>query len=343
LRTVLVDAYDGARVAPYVQRILLTAAIACMARLALPSDGKGLAERTDYAGQPGCPDSAAFLSMVRTRASQAFEPSPSARRFRVVLQTTPDGALGEITIVEPDGREAARTLTGKTCAEVANAVSLIMVVLDGSSDRPEPKPALRAEPPLPPPTASAPPPADRTPPAVAPPWRGAIGTQVTLSRGLSPRWVVGPRLFVELTSQSSDLFAPSLRLSFAYANTGTLETEGGAASLGWSYGRAELCPVTLRHASGFALRPCWFFDAGTLIGSPEPGTPSPSPGALFWLAPGMAARAAFPLARWLGLEAEGDLFFPIDPPRFYFEPDRTLYRVPQVGGSLGGGAFVSFP
>src|ERR1700679_1390056 len=104
-------------------------ALSLLAVLSPPARAEGADTepiRIDFHAPAGCPDQAAFAAQVsaRTRRARLAEAGEAARRLSVPL--TPQGARtrGTLTIDDPGGPPAIRTVTGGTCDEVVSALGL---------------------------------------------------------------------------------------------------------------------------------------------------------------------------------------------------------------------------
>jgi hypothetical protein len=82
---------------------------------------RALAE-LEYTAPADCPDRAAFIARVATRArAVASEP----RRMSVRIEVHPQRVRGEIAIDDSAGARTARQIEAASCAEAADALALI--------------------------------------------------------------------------------------------------------------------------------------------------------------------------------------------------------------------------
>ena len=87
----------------------------------------------DYVALETCPAATAFVAKITTRTHRAHLASRSERARLLVVRVTPQGHrfLGRLTIRDPDGTEAERSLSAASCDEVVSGLALIAaVVLD---------------------------------------------------------------------------------------------------------------------------------------------------------------------------------------------------------------------
>src|SRR5579872_2571850 len=85
--------------------------------------------RIAYEASPGCPDAETFAARVIARSSRLrlAERGEPARTFAVTLvEGTP--STGELNVVDGENVESARRITSETCADVAEAMSLIVAL-----------------------------------------------------------------------------------------------------------------------------------------------------------------------------------------------------------------------
>src|SRR5271170_628096 len=146
-----------------------------------------------YSAQPECPSEDEFLDAVARDGGllDRVGSQLSARGFAVRL-TTGERAVGRLVVTGIDGREAARTIEGERCEDVARSLAVLVAL---SLD---PKPT--SPPSLPPPRPWGEPsgPADRSHVDLEPPverWRLGLSAEGTLSSGVSPTLLAGIALY----------------------------------------------------------------------------------------------------------------------------------------------------
>src|SRR5687768_13711635 len=87
--------------------------------------------RLSYHAPASCPSAAEFEREVLERAPDLHIASESrpVRRFIARVQLAATRVRGTLSIVEPDGRKALREVEAEDCAQVVQALALIVVVL----------------------------------------------------------------------------------------------------------------------------------------------------------------------------------------------------------------------
>ena len=187
------------------------------------------------------------------------------------------------------------------------------------------------------------------PPAPRRRWRSTVGIDAGILGIGSPGVVATGSLFADFALETRSIVAPSFRLS-VHRSLETTLTAGPSesATLAWTFGRAEVCPLRLALSSTLHLRPCAFFDGGVLYAAgsaPVDATTHLRP----WAAAGALARLEWVKKDvspgWdIVLAAQAGLVFPIAREAFKFEPSpTTFYQAPSVTGLASVGAGVRFP
>jgi len=306
--------------------------------------------------------------------------------LRVRIDVAHGAASGELVLTDAQGASTRRALSGESCEAVVSGLALVAALaIDPSASTaavphvkaavpsappappppPPPVPPLMPEPaPIPPPIAAPvaehlkPSPAELPPdtpteesPETARPrrrWRSTLGLDLGLLGVGSPGVVGTGSLFADVALESAGILAPSFRVSVRRSLELTQTAASNeSATLAWTFGRAEACPLRLAIGSAVDLRPCAFFDGGALYASgsaPVNASSQLRP----WAAAGTLARLEWAkkdvAPGWdVVLAAETGLVFPITRERFNFGPTTPIYRAPSVTGlgSVGGG--VRFP
>ncbi len=290
----------------------------------------------EFHAPAGCPGAAEFLANVREKAIFELTDSPerASRTFVVTLSERTDAEApafrGELRVVTPRGTASTRDVSGVNCAEVAEAIAVIIAIDLAPENREKPEPVAAERP-----RQSVP-----VPPA---PWRlaGAAGLGFTsaVASAISPE----ARLSLVLHRESSELLSPEFRAGFAYVDGTTTVNEGGSLELRL-YGFAlEACPIRFR-SRRFAAEPC----ASALLalrnaaGGP-PSNPEAETSTGWWVDVGVLARASFALsdAWWLELSSEGFAVLVRD--RFYtFSPELTVFEPPAAGARVAIGLGLHF-
>jgi hypothetical protein len=296
--------------------------------------------RLTYSAPPECPDEADFVGRTHAMSARfrAATPAEAARVFEVRL----DGGIpstGRITIRGADQViVGTRSVEGDTCADVAEAIALViaLAVDPRASRETEAGRVVEAELPLP-----------SVPPALGRDFRDSrsqrafAGADLAVVSGVGPTALFAASPFVGWRAHGSFPFDPSVRLAFLRAGTGSFQApEHASASLTLTVGRLDACPATVRHAfiRGTA---CVRVEAGALEAAganiaDARSTVRP------WLAAGPVARAEVVPIAPLFVDVEAGALFRIYNDRFALAPDIPLYEVPVVGFFMGAGAGVDF-
>ena len=338
--------------------------------LATGAVAPGLAQEEQEEGEPielsyrsseGCPNEAAFMAEVRARTPLALIAGAGAavRSFAVSLEIGPP-AKGSVTLKDASGRQGTRRVQADTCADVADALSLVvaLAVDPGAKSLPErtPSPAAASTPPLRAAPASSGASANLVSATgdphegTAPPPRGAIrtgahgvlfaGVDFSMDSGVSPSTLLGPSPFLGWQAGSARALASSFRLAFLRAATGTIGAPDGTATFTWTVGRLDACSVALA-GEGLRATACARVEAGSLQvagGAIVDSLTRVRP----WLAAGVLARGEWTFLAPLFLEVDVGALVRATTDRFFFEPDTTVYKVPSLGASASVGAGAHF-
>ena len=266
------------------------AAVLASALVGRPSSAQtnGTPIRLAYDAAGSCPSREAFVAALRARTGR-FELTLADRatEYRVTLRSG-DEATGRVESREVSGAPIVQELRGAACAEVADALALVVALAID---------ARAADPALPPPSPAPAPdstprelPSDRTLGSSSPASRWAISSTV----GFGVRGpFVGPETSLEtaLVPVAGDhgfslLFDARIGASFTWSRVG--DSFGDAAQLTRAAALLDLCP--LRFASGrLVASACARGEAGALTasGGSVGTTPRPS-----------LAGGALLVARW---------------------------------------------
>jgi hypothetical protein len=314
-----------------------------------------------YRSSEGCPDGLAFLEMLQHRATPAQLAQVGDRiDFVVTLGSTPTGNSGRLERQTDRGTVALRELQGTTCAAIADALALTLVLtldpmsdqnadaaaanavavssgdasVSGSSTKPEAPAAASSKLALSTPASS-----ERRSPA---PWRprsvrlGAVASVWTLSQQFP---FLGGALFGELRDGRAGYgFRPSVRLSAAAG----FSPDGGQ-SIGLSIwaGQLEGCPVVIG-GGRLQLRPCTALELGVIRAVSD--SPSGTSALGFWAAWAAHARLSWEAASDWGLDLQAGLIVPLTRYELTVEaPERTVAKTSSLGLAAGLGAHWALP
>ena len=319
-----------------------------------------------YEAPEGCPTAEAFFREVSARTTRARAPLPDerARVMHVVVTRRGERYGGRLWIDDASRVGTARAVEGTTCSEVVGALALIgALAVDprastapvaptsraqtdaGDALPPAPAPSKTAVSMAPPPTAQraetpGPGPAPRPAP---PPTRVGVAVGVQAEALFVAGAVGSGRVFGDLSFRSADsIFAPAIRLAVARSLDVDRAAAIGGASLRWTVGSLELCPLRLRLAPPLALRPCAGAAAGALDASGT-GIAASSSRTRPWGALAALGRLVWEPLAWLDLELEAGATAPLVRESFFFTPSTAVYRAPPVAFLSRAGAGLRFP
>ena len=158
----------------------------------------------------------------------------------------------------------------------------------------------------------------------------------------APTATLGVAALVGLTLGGEGTLSPAFRIGLARTSSGALDAQPGDATLVWTVGRAEVCPVRWPSRGALELRPCLAGDFGVVSASTT-GVPNAQPHTPFWGVLGALALAEWEPVAPLFVEAELFLATPLERDRFFVAPSPTVYQAPVLvpAGTLAVG--VRFP
>jgi hypothetical protein len=309
-----------------------------------------------------CPDRAAFVSAIRARTARSQLAQTSdlngAVTFRVAIDVGPTSSSGQLHVRETDGSEQRRSVTSRTCREVASALALVAALVlepDAASERSEERVEEESQPapPEPPmiPTAAplaAPAPANRARDRPAEPardartpWSFALGPELGVMSGIGPDVAPMAGLSFDAMPRTRRVFAPSFHLSAAFAGTGE-DLSRGSTTYRWFGATLRMCPVQALFAGArVRVAPCAGMQAGVHHGTSS-GVSAPSSHTELWLAPTGGASISWAASSAFAVELQGGALFPLRRTRFFLAPDTTLYEVPAIGGTATLGLLIRF-
>jgi hypothetical protein len=316
----------------------------CLA-LAGPARADSQPVRVTYSAPAGCGSREEFVRELRQRTPrvEVSEGTEPAATFVVELSDRGTRVVGQLRLLEPNGTETARAVSGATCEEVVPALALIAAVLV------DPESLSRAEraPAGPAPETIAP----STPPAHDEQgWRlrPSLGAGAVVSTPVGPGVPFGVLLELGLESERAGRRGPALLLTGARVTSPTQTTRAGDASFTATFGRLTFCPLRWPTVGPVFLAPCGAFEAGRLHAEPS-RTLAKQPVSVPWLAlePGLSL-AYRPLAA-LGLSVGALAVFPLRRDRFTFRPfdpgapDILAFSVPSLGVAAQAGVTAVWP
>ena len=336
------------------------------------------AVRFTYVAPQACPDAEAFVKEVHARTTrfQIVSFGENLRAFEVVIAQTGNNFRGSVSVTGGGGAASLRTVDGTDCEEVGRTLALVTALsIDpkalsspspgdtSSANAPAPTtpaPAASVDPPKPPdPPASPPPPTataakDPAPPPTeeepAPPpsaqssrgWRMDVLGGAFVQSVDAPSAVFGGAVLLGLTLGGERTLAPMFRVGVAWASSGSLDADPGAASFTWTAGRAEVCPLRGPARGPLDFRPCLTGDFGVVSASAT-GVSNPQSHTRPWVTLGALALAEWVPLDPLFVEAELSLSTPLERDQFFVKPTPVVYQAPVFvpAGMLALG--VRFP
>ena len=296
--------------------------------------------RIEYSAPSSCPAKEELGAQLeaRTKRFRIATSDEPALTFVLTISETGGVPVGKLVIRAPSGAETTRDVEGDTCAEVVAALALVAALVIDPDALTSAVVATAPPPPPPKPRRAAPP---ATPPmrtvASSSPLRVGVGAALELVAGVTPDVMLGPALLAELRSRGP--LEPGLRLGLRSSASSGSVPGGGNVSFRWSAASLDGC--ILRLGRVLSASPCLRFEGGALTGSAS-DVPRATDGTSAWLAFGGLARLEWTPLDWLVLELDAGLRFPMVRKRFFFQPDRTVYRPAAAGWLVALGGEVRF-
>jgi len=333
--------------------------------------------RFTYVAPQACPDAEAFVKEVHARTTrfQIVRFGENLRAFEVVIAQAGNGFRGSVRVLDGGGASSLRTVDGTDCEDVGRTLALVTALsIDpkalsspspadagpptGPAPTTTPAPVASVDPPPPDPPASPPPTApvakDSAPPpteeeAAPPPsaqssrgWRMDLVGGAYVQAVDAPSAVIGGAVLLGLTLGGERVLSPMLRLGVSWASSGSIDANPGAATLAWTVGRAEVCPLRWPAQGPLELRPCLTGDFGVVSASAT-GVSNPQSHVRPWETLGALALAEWVPLDPLFVEVELSLSTPLERDRFFVAPSPVVYQAPVFvpAGTLALG--VRFP
>jgi len=314
--------------------------------------------RLAFEAPAGCPDRAAFVRGIRARTPRpqlVDDESEPAIALRVVIVGGSDRASGTLHLREPDGTEETRSVTGRTCAEVGDALALVAAVMLDPEARTEAEPPVSmpesappsAPSPVPPIVPAPPPSVPRRPPVSRLPspsrprmrWLVSGGAELGMLGGIGP--AVAPMFgaFAEVERRAPAL-ASTARVSVDVASTSSA-LRSGWQTYEWFAATIRGCPAYVSLSKELRLAPCAALQIGGHRGTTR-DVRSPTTNVDLWLAPVAVGAVEWQASSIVSVEAQGGALFPLRQTRFYLAPSSTIFEVPAVAGTASLALRVRF-
>jgi hypothetical protein len=169
-----------------------------------------------------------------------------------------------------------------------------------------------------------------------------VGLGASAQSLAAPGAVFGDSLFLAFAADTDRVLSPEVRVEAARSSSGTLAAVQGSATLQWTVGRVELCPVRLPPRGPLDARPCLGGDAGIISASPV-GIPRSQSQARAWGSAGALVRVEWVPFEPLMLDAEFALSTPFAREHFYVAPTDVVYQAPLLVATGAIALGVRFP
>jgi hypothetical protein len=168
------------------------------------------------------------------------------------------------------------------------------------------------------------------------------GADLALAADVVPRLLVAGSPYIGWRATGERLLAPSFRLAFVRAGTGTVPLAGGTATFTWTVGRLDGCPTAWPHGP-VRVNECVRVEAGTLEVAAGMDVPAPLTALRPWVSVGPLARAEWAFFPPVFVDLEGGALVRLTQDRFSFFPGmKTGFLVPSVGAIAGVGVGALF-
>ena len=273
-----------------------------------------------FTGPAGCSSREAFVRelMQRTSRIRVSDASETPAIFAVELADRGTHELGILRLIEADGMETTRVVTGATCDEVVSALALVAAVLV------DPEALARQD------SMTL----QRPPRTATHAWRfrPSIALGLGLSSAVGPGVPFGPVFEFGLEAERGGARGPALTIAGARFTSPTHTTDAGNADFTTTLGRLTLCPLRWPAAGPFFVSVCAAFEAGVLhaAGSHTLGEQAVS---VVWLAAAPAVSFEYRPLRVLGVGVDVLAVFPLVRDHFYFGPSPNIpvFSAPVAG------------
>lgn len=296
--------------------------------------------RLSYDAPAACPSEAAFFEAIQARTEHVRRASAdeSALEASVRVSRTERGFVGEVRETLNGTESSARSVDGKTCKEVVEALSLtIALSIDPNAHAPIEKPPPRASepgacPPSPAPTTAPPAPAPTTAPPAPAPLEIELGLGVLATETLTSELSAGAALSGTFLRRTGDARLASLELSLWFATTGVLASPANheARLEGLSL---DACPARFQFG-GVELGPCALVTAGSLETTGR-GVAAPTTVEHAWWSAGLDFQWSVLLGGGILFESALGGSVPLAKRRFYLsQPGHVIAETPLVSPVL---------
>jgi hypothetical protein len=295
--------------------------------------------RLSYDAPAACPTEAAFFEAIQARTEHVRRASAdeSALEASVRVSRTERGFVGEVRETLNGTESSARSVDGKTCKEVVEALSLtIALSIDPNAHAPIAKPPPSA----PEPGACPPAPVVRVAPApvpttaapASPPLQIELGLAALATETLTSELSAGAALSGTFLKKTGEARLASLELSLWFATSGVLAFPANhqARFEGLSL---DACPARFQFGS-VELGPCALVTAGALETTGR-GVAEPASVEHAWWSAGLDFQWSILLGGGVVLESALGGSVPLAKRRFYLsQPGHVIAETPLVSPVL---------
>jgi hypothetical protein len=294
----------------------------------------------DYPSVQGCPSKQEFFQQVRARTSLA-QLAPTADGvavYRIVLGQGQAEIRGRLEVQEGGQSTRVRELTGATCPELMSAMALtVALTIDPRASETGPSPQINQRKTKAARRAPEDEPSPKSHSTDAPAqYHLRVGVKAVEMTAIAPGWTPAGALFFEGRRLGSS--SASLRLGAQVAASGKEPLGPGAAQFDYVGGVLEACPVIVGDQVSVAA--CVSGQLGR-VRARGMDVPASHTSNELWAAVDGVVRAQFALFRWLVLEVDAGVVFPLIRRTYVFDGPRTVaWEAPVAGTVLGLGAAV---
>ena len=282
-----------------------------------------------------CTDHDAFARAVMRHSAEIAVGDEGAGSIELRVREGED-VEGTVRVAAPGRASWERTIRGRSCEEVTDALALVVAMSFDETPRPAPPPPPA---PIRTPEPESPDRIERSTPSPSS-WRGAVGASAgpLLLGAASLSLSYGG--FAELELDRAG-FAPSLRLGVTHAES-SVDVNGRGAALVWTTAHVGACPLRGDLSAAVQLRACAGLELGVLSASPR-GLSSANDATRVWASAAATGRVRFVPGQLLFVEGDLGLTIPIVRDELAADPSLTLYRAPVVAPLVALSAGIRFP
>jgi hypothetical protein len=177
----------------------------------------------------------------------------------VVTSTRPGNVVAELVLATPGAEQAPRRFVGRSCAEAADAIALIIAVTLDPTLKPQVEQPVEVKPPPPPPAEAQPPPPPAPPPTTRRQYGAFVAGQTIF--GPAPAVMPGMAVYAMAALDRESVWSPALFVGATHVWRNDLAEPGGTASFTLDAASVDVCPVRVGQHR-LVARPC----ASALVG-----------------------------------------------------------------------------